>query len=129
MPFVAALLVCESIDVDAKTDRFALKFPFSANVVASLPLMLPRVQIYVALTELTDPVNLELRLFNRKTKAVFLTKKAGQAKPRGPGDLVQLKVEWMNLLFPQDGEYELQLAVEGQAEPLARTLHVVKRVG
>jgi uncharacterized protein YbdZ (MbtH family) len=125
LPIVSAFLVCDDASRDAMTGKVSLYGIFKTIFTAQVPTAHPSLVLYASLTEAQGEYELWVEFvhvpMNRRI-ARFPSPEEGALRIKADSRLdyieVVFKVHW--LPFPELGEYEFRLFVDGRPSALRR---------
>lgn len=116
-PRVLAMVVCDGIHVDPWTGKRSLLGTFTAVAPPAYPAVVPRMAVYVVLTDMRGSVPITVRVVDvdEDRPPVFDSGPLVVAGPN-PVGVVEVDVRVNGPVFPEPGVYLVQVAARG--EPL-----------
>jgi hypothetical protein len=122
-PEVLAMLIADTALTDAVSGKHTIQGTFHTLTALEFPFRYPTLAVYVALTEGYGETPLQLRLIDVDEAREPISDTETVADFADPFAIVELVFVLSNLVFPEAGEYRLQLF--GAGEPLVeRRLYV-----
>jgi hypothetical protein len=113
-PIVLSLLVCRRIIRDAMSNEYSIIGITSELAVPSFPITAPMFFAFAELTGVHGDVELVFRIIDaNEDRPPVAEVKGGGAIADGPLGVAQLAVGMAGLVFPEPGEYRLQLSSRG----------------
>jgi hypothetical protein len=111
-PLCLALVVCDHAWNDQATNKTSLLGITSSFLASYFPMLYPELTVYVSLAEHWRPCPIRLRLIdvNEERPAVFEV--CETPPPRGEFGLSEFTFSFSNLVFPETGDYRIQLFVQ-----------------
>jgi hypothetical protein len=125
-PHVLAMIICDQVIIDARTGKQSIIGSFSVVNTPSFPLRYPSLMVYIALTEGRGDIPLQLRLIDSNEEQAPVVDRTLSIKFQDPRQVCELHSAFYNLMFPQPGEYRLQLFSRG--EPLMERRLLVRQI-
>ena len=113
-PRAVAMLVCERVIRDTRSDRASLIELFDEVSAPSFPIMLAPVSVYARLTDAAGFYTLTLDVVRRDDLAQVVTLRLGSLEaidPLGDGEIVVHEVQ---LQLPSVGSYDVRLWMNGR---------------
>ena len=112
-PSVKAILVCDQIIHEFRTNKKSLIGIFEEIHLPSFPAHYPRIAVYVNLTDAHGQYVLEMRLINEKGDEFGRGKTPG-VNIENPLATCEFALQVQNLVFPAPGQYEFQIFANGE---------------
>jgi len=107
-----ALVLCDSIITDAKTAKNSLIGLFNNINVNSLPAVNPRFCVFAQLTGGQGKQTIDVHCQSLQDEGmIFQT--AGEVEFQNPNQVIEIQFELLNLTFPYDGMYTVELQADG----------------
>lgn len=113
-PIGIALIICDRVITDAKTNEKTLVGTFNQVHAQTFPAMHPRLSIFVGVTSGRGSVKGEIRCFNEATPSEPVFGAAGPILFRDPCHVVEITFELRNVVFRQPGMYHVQFLCDGE---------------
>ena len=111
-PSVKAILVCDQIIHEFRTNKKSLIGIFEEIHLPTFPAHYPRIAVYVNLTDARGEYVLEMRLINAEGKE-FGRGQTPAVKIDNPLATCEFALQVQNLVFPAAGVYEFQIFANG----------------
>lgn len=108
-PYALALVVCDSVYMDASSGKRTLLGLFSTIGAPSFPTKHPMLSVYAAITDAHGTIPLTLRLVDAAEARKPVMESTTEVCPPDPRTVVEVNFAAGNLEFPAPGEYRLQL--------------------
>jgi hypothetical protein len=108
-PFALAMIICDAIWRDPSTGKRTLLGCFSAIFSPGFPVRCPVMGVYIAITDGHGKTSLTLRMVDVDEESPPVFELKGEADFADPRMILELDFAVMNAVFPQAGEYRLQL--------------------
>lgn len=125
-PIGIALVLCDSIITDAKTGKNSLIGLFNNINVNSLPAVHNRFCVFAQLTNGRGKQTLDVRCQSLQSEElIFQT--GGEVEFGNPSQVIEIQFELLNLSFPYDGMYTVELEADGL--PLIESRFNVSLIG
>jgi hypothetical protein len=124
-PDVLALLICDQIITDRATGKQSLIGLFSKIHSAGFPATHPQLSVFVVLTEGRGQTELTIRIVDGNEARPPLVQGRGSVQFRDPRAVANLALQFHGLVFPEPGEYRVQLWSGGTLLREAR-LHLIQ---
>ena len=113
-PDVLSLIVCDQIITDRVTGKQSLIGMFSKVHARGFPATHPQLCVYVALTEGYGSTDIMIRIVDANDARPPIVEGKGQVQFKNPRAIANLALQFHGLVFPQPGEYRVQLHAAGQ---------------
>ena len=107
-PAANALIVSDEIYRDAGTAKWILAGVFSRIYAPTLPVLQPQMAVFFQVTNVSNPVDLKLRIENADSGTVLL-EFGGPIKADSPLEVIERAIQLRGIKFPQFGKYWIQL--------------------
>lgn len=107
------MVLCDAIWQDPTTGKATLLGLFSEIRVREFPSRHPQLAVHVALTDGQGDVPVQVKLVDVDEELQPLFAMEGSLKFPHPQAIAQLNVHMRNVVFPQAGDYRLQLFARG----------------
>ncbi len=125
-PLGIALILCDSIITDAKTGKNSLIGLFNNINCTTLPSVHARFCVFAQLTNGQGKQSIDVRCQSlQDDEIIFQT--GGEVEFQNPNQVIEIQFELMNLTFPHDGRYTVELEAEGL--PLIESRFNVSLIG
>ncbi len=108
-PYAIALVVCDAIWRDPGTGKRTILGCFSTIGANSFPAKHPLISVYAAVTDAHGVVPITLRLVDVDEAGPPLAELKVEPKVEDPRIVLELEFGLINVVFPEPGEYRLQL--------------------
>src|SRR5262249_215710 len=115
-PLVLAMVLADTVVQDLPTGKNTIQGTYRALDAADFPYVHPSMVVYVALTEGYGPTEVRLRLSDAHEPRPPLFEQEATVEFPDPLAEVEVVFAHRNIVFPEPGEYRLQLF--GAGEPL-----------
>ncbi|HNQ23678.1 MAG TPA: hypothetical protein PKK06_11345 [Phycisphaerae bacterium] len=112
-PDVLALILCDQIITDRITGKQSLIGMFSRIHALRFPAGHPQLCVFVALTDGHGRNDLMLRIVDSNEERKPLIEGKGVVEFKDPRAIANLALQFHGLVFPQSGEYRVQLYCNG----------------
>jgi hypothetical protein len=127
-PEVLSLLVCDQIITDRATGKQSLIGLFSTIHAFRYPVTQPLLSVHVSLTGGRGKTPITIRIADSDDARPPLVEGRGMVEFKNPRAIANLALQFHGLVFPQQGEYRVQLWAHGELLREARlTLLLAKR--
>jgi hypothetical protein len=113
-PLALAMITSDSVFTDPGTGKTTILGTFSAIVGREFPLPFPKIMVYLALTDARGRVPLRLRLIDADEIREPVQEKEWEIEFSDPVVVVEESVCLAHTVFPESGEYRLQLLSGGE---------------
>lgn len=113
-PDVLAMIVCDTVIADRLTGKQSLIGMFSSVQAFKFPAAHPQLAVYVALTDGRGKTPLELRIVDSEEARPPIVKGGGTVDFKDPRAVANLSLQFHGLVFPEPGEYRVQLWCWGE---------------
>jgi len=107
-PSVKAILVCDQIIHEIRTNKKSLIGIFEEIHLPNFPAQYPRIAVYVNLTDAHGEYVLEMRLINEDGEE-FGRGQTPKVNIENPLATCEFALQVQNLQFPKPGQYEFQI--------------------
>lgn len=124
-PDVLALLICDQIITDRLTGKQSLIGMFSRIHTRGFPASHPQLCVYVAMTDGHGVCDLTIRIVDANEARPPLVEGKGKVRFENPRAIATLVLQFHGLVFPEPGEYRVQILSDGALMREAR-LELVK---
>jgi hypothetical protein len=111
-PYPLALIVCDGIHIDPATGKRTLLGLFSTVVGREFPIHL-RLSVYAALTDCMGTTTVEIRIVDVNEERVPVFVLSGEIEANEPLAVQDLSFFIPLAVFPEPGEYRVQLFAAG----------------
>lgn len=108
-PDVLAMLVCDQIITDRLTGKQSLIGMFSRIHAIGFPATHPQLCVFVALTDGHGKTDLTIRVVDSNEARPPIVEGKGSVAFKDPRTIANLFLQFHGLVFPQPGEYRVQL--------------------
>jgi hypothetical protein len=112
-PVPIALLVADEVYQEAGTGKWIIAGAFSTINCRAMPAQHPRLNIFFQMTNISQPVEVRLKIEHETQEEVLLNLK-GQMRAGSPLEVISQSVQINNLQFKRDGKYWVQLISHDQ---------------
>lgn len=113
-PDVLAMLVCDQIITDRLTGKQSLIGMFSRIHAMGFPATHPQLCVFVALTDGHGKTDLSIRVVDTNEARPAIVEGKGSVSFKDPRTIANLFLQFHGLVFPQPGEYRVQLYSDNQ---------------
>ena len=113
-PDVLAMLVCDQIITDRLTGKQSLIGMFSRIHAMGFPATHPQLCVFVALTDGHGKTDLSIRVVDANEARPPIVEGKGSVSFKDPRTIANLFLQFHGLVFPQPGEYRVQLYSDDQ---------------
>ena len=113
-PYPLAMIVCDAIVKDPSTQKATLFGCFSAIAARAFPAVQPIFCVYAVMTDGHGKMPLKLRLVDADEARAPIFEVDGEANFNEPRSVLEVSFLIQNVVFPEPGEYRLQLYAAGQ---------------
>jgi hypothetical protein len=108
-PDVLALIVCDQIITDRMTGKQSLIGMYSRVHTPDFPASHPHLSVFVALTEGYGETELRIRIVDSNDARPPIVEGRGKVRFKDPRAIAHLALQFHGLVFPEPGEYRVQL--------------------
>jgi hypothetical protein len=108
-PVGLAMVVCDAVWRDPATGKHTLLGTFSALFARQFPLRWPMMAVYCAVTECRGKVPVSIRIIDTNEERDPVAVSPGEIDLDDPLGVVEMVHMLGNLVFPEPGEYRVQL--------------------
>jgi hypothetical protein len=126
-PDVLAMLVCDQIITDRLTGKQSLIGMFSTVHAPRFPATHAQLCVFVALTEGYGKTDLTIRIVDANDARPPIVEGRGTVDFKNPRAIANLSLQFHGLVFPEPGEYRVQLYSGGALLREARLQLLVMR--
>jgi hypothetical protein len=112
-PDVLALIVCDQIITDRVTGKISLIGMFSTIHATRFPATHPQLSVYVALTEGHSKTPITIRIVDANEARKPLVEGNGMVQFKDPMAIANLTLQFHGLVFPEPGQYRVQIWSHG----------------
>jgi hypothetical protein len=113
-PDVLALIVCDQIITDRLTGKQSLIGMFSRVHARLFPASHPQLSVFVMLTDGHGKTELMIRIVDSNEARAPIVEGKGIVDFKNPRAIAHLALQFHGLVFPQPGEYRVQLWCHGE---------------
>lgn len=113
-PDVLALIVCDQIITDRMTGKQSLIGMFSRVHARLFPASHPQLSVFVMLTDGHGKTELMIRIVDSNEARAPIVEGKGIVDFKNPRAIAHLALQFHGLVFPQSGEYRVQLWCHGE---------------
>ncbi len=124
-PEILSLVVCDQIITDRVTGKQSLIGIFSVIHATNFPVNHPQLSVYTSLTSGHGSVELMIRIVDSNEVRPPLVQGQGKVEFHSPLAVANLALQFHGLVFPEAGQYRVQLLCNGELLREAR-LHVMR---
>ena len=124
-PEILSLVVCDQIITDRVTGKQSLIGIFSAIHATNFPVNHAQLSVYTSLTSGHGAVELMIRIVDSNENRPPLVQGQGKVEFHSPLAVANLALQFHGLVFPEAGQYRVQLLSNGELLREAR-LHVMR---
>lgn len=124
-PEILSLVVCDQIITDRVTGKQSLIGIFSVIHATNFPVNHPQLSVYTSLTSGHGAVELMIRIVDSNETRPPLVQGQGKVEFHSPLAVANLALQFHGLVFPEAGQYRVQLLSNGELLREAR-LHVMR---
>jgi hypothetical protein len=124
-PDVIALIVCDQIITDRVSGKISLIGMFSTIHATRFPATHPQLSVFVALTEGHTKTPIAIRIVDANEARKPLVEGNGTVQFKDPMAIANLALQFHGLVFPEPGQYRVQIWSRGALLREAR-LHLVQ---
>lgn len=114
LPDVIALLFADDVHQDLATGKFSILGTYSSLTGSVFPWLQPALIVYLAFTEGSGTVPMKIRLVDVNEKRPVIFESDAVIHFSDPTATSEHAFFQSNVLFPEAGEYRLQLIASGQ---------------
>jgi hypothetical protein len=111
-PALVALLFADKI-ITENNNKKGVIGTFTQFFSQNFPILFPPWAIYAAATNMTGEHEFALTLANAETRQVILPVN-GKFVANDKDDVIELGITIMNAVFPKEGRYALEFAIDGE---------------
>ena len=122
-PDVLSLLVCDQIIIDRLSGKTTLVGIFSNIGAVRYPVRHPQLCVFATLTEGRGQTPLEIRIVDANEARPPIVKGQANVEFKDPRAIASLNLHFSGLVFPEPGQYRVQLYCQGTLLKEAR-LHL-----
>ena len=115
-PYALALVIADAIHRDPGTGKRTILGCFSSIYAREFPATHPALAVYIAVTEGRGVVPIKVRMVDVDDEKDPIFEVEGEANFQDPRMVMDMDLFIPNLVFPEPGEYRIQLFASG--EPL-----------
>ena len=126
-PDVVAIIIADAVQRDMATGKFSIQGTYSTIIASDFPLVYPAIVVYGALTDGHGKTLWKLRLVDVDEARAPLFEHEGVVNFADPISVVEFVLVRRNVVFPEPGEYRLQLFAADQLLKERRLQVVPKR--
>jgi hypothetical protein len=112
-PIGIALIVCDRVITDARTNEKTLVATFNRIMARSFPCVHRRMSIFVAVTGGRGPTSAQIRCVNEMSSEVVIEASGTLAFP-DPNHVVEMNFELNNVAFPKPGLHGIEFLCDGE---------------
>jgi len=113
-PDVLAMILAEVVHPDSATGKFSILGTYNAIGAASFPHRHPYLAVYLALTDGRGETPMTMRLIDADEEREPVFESETTLNFDDPTEVIELTFFQDNIVFPQPGEYRLQLFGAGE---------------
>lgn len=113
-PDVLALIICDQIITDRMTGKQSIIGMFSMVHAPRFPVTHPQLSVFASLTGGRGVVPLVIRVVDSNESRNPLVQGQGQVEFQNPLAVANLALQFHGLVFPEAGEYRVQLMSRGE---------------
>lgn len=114
LPIVLSLLVCRRIIRDSMSGEYSIISITSELAVTAFPITAPAFFVFAELTGMHGAIELGFRIIDaNEERGPVAEVKGGGALTNDPLGVAQVAIAMAGLVFPEPGEYRLQLSSRG----------------
>jgi len=113
-PDILALLICDQIITDRLTGKQSIIGMFSMIHAPRFPVTHPQLSVFASLTGGRGKVPLLIRVVDANELRSPLVQGRGQVEFQNPLAVANLALQFHGLVFPEPGEYRVQLMSRGE---------------
>jgi hypothetical protein len=124
-PDVLSLIVCDTIITDRMTGKVSLIGMFSAIHSPRFPVSHPQICVHVALTDGHGKTPITIRIVDANEARKPLVEGKGIVEFKDPRMIANLALQFHGLVFPEAGQYRVQIWCESALLREAR-LHLLQ---
>lgn len=126
-PQVLSLLVCDQIIVDRMTGKTSLIGMFGNIAARKFPMRQPQLCVFASLTDGRGKSPLELRIVDSDDARAAVVSGKATVEFKNPRAVACLNLHFNGLVFPEPGDYRVQLWSEGALLNEARLMLVLAK--
>ena len=119
-PIGIALIICDRVIIDAKTNEKTLVGIFNQINAQRFPAVHPRLSIFVSVTGGRGNVKGEIRCFNESSPDKTVFGASGPISFVDPNHVFEITFELRNVGLPEPGVYNVQFLCDGELVFLRR---------
>lgn len=124
LPKILAMVICDEIIEDKRTNKKSLIGIFNQIVAAHFPARHSRMHIFFVITNGRGKYKAMLQQTSLSDMKV-LAEIAGEFELADPTQIAEYSFELLNVSFPQEGKYSFELLLNGQPV-MERVFEVIK---
>ncbi len=113
-PLALAMVISDAVWTDGETGRKTILGTFSTIIGREFPLPFPHLTVYLALTDTRGVVPLRIRLVDVDELRDPVGDRKWEVSFSDPISVVEETAAFDNIVFPEPGEYRLQLLTDGE---------------
>lgn len=113
-PEILSLVVCDQIITDRVTGKQSLIGIFSVIHATNFPVNHPQLSVYTSLTNGHGSVDLMIRIVDSNEARQPLVQGQGKVEFHTPLAVANLALQFHGLIFPEPGQYRVQLLCNGE---------------
>ena len=121
-PDALSLLVCDQILIDRLTGKTSLIGMFSTIGAARFPIRHPHLCVFASLTDGRGKTPLEIAIVDSEDARPPIVSGTGTLEFKDPRAVASLNLHFNGLVFPEPGEYRVQLKCYGELLREARLM-------
>ncbi len=125
VPDVLSLIVCDQIIIDRLTGKMSLIGLFSNIGAFQFPVRHPQLCVFATLTEGRGQTPIEIGIIDANDERPPVVQGTAGVEFKDPHALATLNLHFNGLVFPEPGQYRVQLRCHGELLREAR-LHLAK---
>ena len=112
-PDILSLIICDQIITDRVTGKQSLIGIFSTIHAAGFPVTHPQLCVHVSMTEGRNSTPVTMTIVDSEEARPPIVRGQGQVRFKDPRSIANLSLQFYGLVFPQPGEYRVQILSEG----------------
>ena len=113
VPDVLSLIVCDQIIADRLTGKQSLIGMFSRIHAARFPATQPHLCIHVVMTDGRGKTPVDIRIVDSDDARPPVVRGRGMVDFKNPRAVANLSLQFYGLVFPESGEYRVQISCRG----------------
>jgi hypothetical protein len=113
-PMGIALIVCDRVITDARTQEKTLVATFNRILSKGFPCLHPRMCIFVAVTNGRGPTNAQIRCVNEAEKDEPVFELSGTMTFPDPNHVVEMNFQMNNVTFKKPGLHSIEFLCDGE---------------